>query len=218
MSVMHDSRAPLLSAAVRPLSAAVRPRHSALAALILVLSLLTVGCGRTALATPLEPFFGTYVGVAEVQDLETGATQQRHMDIVIEPYRETGFRLHWINVTLVDGRRDLPGVERQVQTVLFEPAADRAFYVEAQESNPFRERSATRPMHGDPVRWAAVEDGRLHVYSFVVLEDGRYELQTYDRNLTEEGMNIRFERILDGRVVKRITGTTARARLEVGEG
>jgi hypothetical protein len=196
-----------------PLDAVARRRDLS-ASLILALALLVLGGGRTALAAPLDPFFGTYVGVAEVQDLETGATQQRHMDIVIEDYKQAGFRLHWINVTLVDGRRDLPGVERQVQTVIFEPAADRGFYVEAQESNPFRERAATRPMHGDPVRWASVQDGRLHVYSFVVLEDGTYELQTYDRDLTEDGMTIRFERILDGKVVKRITGRTARARLE----
>jgi hypothetical protein len=182
--------------------------------LILALFLAAAGDGRTALAATLEPFFGTYVGVAKVQDLETGATQQRHMDIVIEPYKQAGFRLHWINVTLVEGRRDLPGVERQVQEVIFEPAADRGLYVEAQESNPFRERSATRPMHGDPVRWASVQDGRLHVNSFVVLDDGRYELQTYERDLTEDGMTIRFERILDGKVVKRITGRAARARLE----
>jgi hypothetical protein len=32
------------------------------------------------------------------------------MDIVIEPYHEDGFRIQWVNVTLVDGRRDLPGV------------------------------------------------------------------------------------------------------------
>jgi hypothetical protein len=197
-----------------PYHAARRRRRDLIKSLILALFLAAAGDGRTALAATLEPFFGTYVGVAKVQDLETGATQQRHMDIVIEPYKQAGFRLHWINVTLVEGRRDLPGVERQVQEVIFEPAADRGLYVEAQESNPFRERSATRPMHGDPVRWASVQDGRLHVNSFVVLDDGRYELQTYERDLTEDGMTIRFERILDGKVVKRITGRAARARLE----
>jgi hypothetical protein len=197
--------------------AAPRWRRGAITTFVLALA-LTIPGARAALANPLAPFFGTYVGVAKVEDLETGTTKQRHMDIVIEPYRGTGFRLHWINVTLVDGRRDVPGVERQVQTVIFEPAAHRGFYVEAQESNPFRERAVTQPMHGDPVRWASVADGRLHVNSFVVLEDGTYELQTYDRTLTEAGMDIRFERILDGEVVRRITGTTARARLEAPEG
>jgi hypothetical protein len=135
------------------------------------------------------------------------------MDIVIEPYKQGGFRIQWVNVTLVDGKRAAPGVERRVQTVLFEPAPDRGFFVEAAENNPFREREETRPMRGDPVRWASLDDQGLHVYSFVVLEDGRYELQVYDRTLTDIGLDIRFQRIVDGAVVRQITGTTARANL-----
>lgn len=170
-------------------------------------------------AAGLEPFFGTYVGVAEVRDLrDDGEVRQRDMDIVIEPYKRGGFSIHWINVTLVDGKRAVPGVERRVQTVLFEPAEDRGFFVEVEEANPFRERGETRPMRGDPVRWASLDEQGLHVYSFVVLEDGRYELQIYDRTLTDIGLDIRFQRIVDGALVREITGTTARANLEPDEG
>lgn len=163
----------------------------------------------------LEPFFGTYVGVAQVEDFRTGEEESRHMDIVIAPYEGDGFRLHWVNVTLVDGRRDVPGVERRVQTVLFEKADAREFYLEAEEGSPFREREAMQPMRGDPVRWAAIDDRTLHVNSFVVLDDGRYELQTYDRVLTDDGMRIEFQRIVDGELVRRITGTAARAETKV---
>ena len=168
-------------------------------------------------AASLEPFFGTYVGVAEVRDLEAGDIRRRDMDIVIEPYKRGGFKIHWVNVSLVDGKRAVPGVERQVQTVLFEPAAERDFFVEVAENNPFRERDETRPMRGDPVRWASLDDQGLHVYSFVVLEDGRYELQVYDRTLTDIGLDIRFQRIVDSELVREITGTTARANLESEE-
>ena len=163
----------------------------------------------------LQPFFGSYVGVAQVEDVQTGEEESRHMDIVIEPYDGDGFRLHWVNVTLVDGRRDLPGVERRVQTVLFEEADAKDFFLEVEEGSPFREREVTRPMRGDPVRWAAIDDRTLHVNSFVVLDDGRYELQTYDRVLTDDGMRIEFQRIVDGEVVKRITGTAVRAETKV---
>ena len=57
----------------------------------------------------------------------------------------------------------------------------------------------------------------LHVYSFVVLEDGSYELQVYDRALTDIGLDIRFQRIVDGQLMREITGTTARANLEPEE-
>lgn len=165
----------------------------------------------------LERFFGTYVGVAEVEDFAGDADERRHMDVVIEPYDENGFRLHWVNVSLVDGRRDVPGVERRVQSVLFAPATRRDFYVEVEEGSVFREREEANPMGGDPVRWAAIDGDVMHVNTFVVHEDGRYELQTYDRILTETGIDIEFQQILDGELLKRITGTTARARTKIAE-
>jgi hypothetical protein len=178
-----------------------------------VLIALALAAPAGARAASLEPFFGTYVGVAEVNDIAEGGIRQRDMDIMIEPYKLGGFKIQWVNVSLVDGKRAVPGVERRVQTVLFEPAEDRGFFVEAAESNPFREREETRPMRGDPVRWASLDEKALHVYSFVVLEDGRYELQVYDRRLTDIGLDIRFQRIVDDEVVREIRGTTARANV-----
>jgi hypothetical protein len=182
----------------------------ALGALVLVPAAL-------AARQDLSRFVGSYVGVAEVVNLATGEREDRHMDIEITPHDRYGLRLNWVNVTLVDGRRDVPGVERRVQSVLFQPAQGRDFLVEAAEGTPFRERERTRPMQGDPVRWAKVDDDRLHVYAFVVLDDGRYELQVYDRVLTETGLDILFERIVDGEVLRRITGSTVRADGPVGE-
>ena len=177
----------------------------------LALAGLLASADPQAAAPDLEPFFGAYVGVAEVEDPKTGDVRQRDMDIVIEPYQDDGFMVHWINVTLVDGRRDLPGVERRVQTALFEKAEGRDMYVEVSEKNPFREREETEPMRGDPVRWASIDGNTLHVYAFVVTEDGAYELQIYDRVLTDKGIDIRFQRIVDDEVLRRIVGTTARA-------
>lgn len=188
-----------------------RRRYVAGAAALLTGSLLLAGAPLQAGVGDLTPFFGAFVGVAEVQDLPSGDTRQRDMDIVIQPYHDDGFRIQWVNVTLVDGRRDVPGVERRVQRVLFEPADDRNFYIEVEEGNPFREREETRPMRGDPVRWASLDGDRLHVYAFVVGEDGTYELQVYDRVLTDKGIDIDFQRIVDDVVVRRISGTTARA-------
>jgi hypothetical protein len=198
------------SLAISPVTMA----HRSLAILLICTMPMLLARDAGAAADLLKPFFGAYVGVAQVEDLETGEIEQRDMDIVIEPFRKDGFQIHWVNVTLVDGRRDLPGVERRVQTVLFEPAPDAQFYVEVQEGSVFREKEATRPMQGDPVRWAWADDDRIHVASFVVLDDGRYELQTYERILTDKGIDILFERIVDGEVVRRIEGSTVRANLD----
>ena len=142
------------------------PRRAIARAARTVLIALALAAPAGARAASLEPFFGAYVGVAEVKDVVKGDVRQRDMDILIEPYKQGGFKIQWVNVSLVDGKRAVPGVERRVQTVLFEPAEDRDFFVEVAENNPFREREETRPMRGDPVRWASLDDQGLHVYSF----------------------------------------------------
>jgi hypothetical protein len=172
---------------------------------------LLSGSGPESASSDLKPFFGTYVGVARVEDAN-GDVHHRDMDIEIQPYREGGFRIDWINVTLVNGRRDLPGVERRVQSALFEAVEDRDMYVEVEPENLFQERGEMKPMRGDPVRWASIDGPKLHVYAFEVLEDGTYELQIYDRILTDKGLDIHFRRIVDGKLMRRISGDTFRAQ------
>jgi hypothetical protein len=164
-----------------------------------------------AAAASLADYFGSYVGVAEIRDAADRVVETRHMDIVIKPFRRHGFTVHWVNVTLVDGRRDLPGVERRVAEVTFEPRDRDGLFVEAQVANPFAERAEMAPMAGDPLRWAKLDDAGLHVFSFVVLPNGRYELQTYTRRLTDVGLELVFERVVDGDTLRRIDGRTVRA-------
>lgn len=186
------------------------------AASLLAAALVLAGAARAQDAA-LRDFFGTYVGVAEVRDPQAGENRQRDMDIVIEPFDRNGFRIEWINVTKVDGRRDVPGVERDVNEVRFKPAEGKDFYVEVPRPNPFREREETRPMRGDPVRWAAIEGDSLYVYSFVVLDDGRYELQVYERELTDKGIDLDFQRLVDGQLAREIVGTTVKVGVTQGE-
>jgi hypothetical protein len=159
----------------------------------------------------LSRFFGSFVGHAMVEDLDTGETQQRDLDIVVSPYQKNGLKIDWVTVGLVDGRRDVPGVKRWSQTALFKPSGGAKFLIEVGEGNLFKERSDMEVIKGDPVRWSRIEGDTLHACSFVVLEDGRYELQVYQRILTETGLEILFERIVDGEVVRRVSGSAVRA-------
>jgi len=162
-------------------------------------------------ADDLSRFFGSYVGRATVENLNTGAEQQRDLDIVVSPYQDDGLKIDWVTVGLVDGRRDVPGVKRWSQTALFKPSENTNFLVEVGEGSLFKERGDMEVINGDPVRWTRIEGEMLHACSFVVLEDGRYELQVYQRVLTETGMDILFERIVDGEVIRRVSGSTVRA-------
>ena len=134
--------------------------------------------------------------------------------IVIAPHDHDGLEIDWTNVTLVDGRRDVPGVQRRNDQVLLAPAEDRDFFLAGVGYDPFQDKRELEPMRGDPLRWGVRKGDTLTVYSFVILTDGRYELQVYERSLTGDGLDLAFERILDGKVVRRMTGHAVRAAIE----
>lgn len=181
-------------------------RHLALAVLLCLAAL-----PGTALAQSLNDYFGAFVGRAEVRDTGDGLVETRDMDIEIEPFRRNGFSLRWTNVTLVDGRRDVPGVKRRVNEVIFEPFDGSGLYVEADVANVFQRQEEMSPVAGDPVRWAKLDENGMHVFSFAILEDGQYELQTYTRRLVDGGLELVFERLVDGQVLRRIDGRAVRA-------
>jgi hypothetical protein len=149
---------------------------------------------------------GIYLGRVTAKDLETGDSEARDIDVEITPYERDGFRIRWVNVTLVDGRRNVPGVKRRVSELAFKPAKGRGFFVEVPQRNVFAEREEVEPLGGDPVRWAVLDGGGLHVYSFVILADGRYELQAYSRKRTASGIDLHYERIVDGKRLRTIEG------------
>ena len=157
-------------------------------------------------AGALKPMLGVYLGRATVKDLDTQVTEERDIDVEINSFDRDGFRIRWVNVTLVDGRRNLPGVKRRVSELTFKPAKGRNFFVEVPQANVFAEREEVQPLGGDPVRWAVQDAAGLHVHSFVILGDGRYELQTYSRKRTDSGIVLRYERVVDGKLVRTIDG------------
>jgi hypothetical protein len=179
--------------------------------LLLCLALLPGWTAQGAGPPALADYFGSYVGRALDQPLDGGRSEERDIDIVISAYKKDGFRIDWTNVTLVDGRRDVPGVKRRPSSVIFVPAPERGFFVESKEFNPFRLKDDAQPMQGEPVRWAGIDAEGLHVNAFVLLEDGRYEMQVYTRRLTDIGLDLQFERVVDGQPVRRMTGRAVRA-------
>ena len=155
---------------------------------------------------PLKELMGVYLGRATVKDLSTNQTEERDIDIEITPFERTGFRIRWVNVTLVDGRRNVPGVKRRVSELAFRPAKGHSFFVEAPRVDVFTEREELTPMGGDPIRWAVHDAAGLHVYSLSILDDGRYELQTYTRKRAGGGIDLRYERVVDGKLLRTIEG------------
>lgn len=154
---------------------------------------------------------GTFVGVA-ADDPGIGRKQeQRDIVMEIEPYQESGLRLRWNNVTLVDGRRDLPGVKFRRDEMLLVPAPDRSFFLAGVGYDPFAVKKQANLFNGDPLRWGVVAGEALDVFSFSILEDGSYEIQASRRHPRPDGVGLEFERIVDGEVMRHMSGHAVRA-------
>lgn len=178
--------------------------------LTLLVALGVLARPASARSLALARFFGAYVGTATLVDEESGRLEERDLDLLIAPFRRFGFRLRTISVTLVEGRRDRPGVVRRESEAAFVPAQGRPYFVEERSFSPFRAREELQPMAGDPVRWATVDETGLHLWAFVLLEDGRYELQATHRYLVPDGLELAFARFVEGRRVRHGRGRLVR--------
>lgn len=169
-------------------------------------------CATALPALAIEPndLHGTYLGYAIVEDVNDGTRREREMTITIDGYKRYGLRIHWTSVELVNGRRDLPGVAYRSDELLLEPSENDQYFIATSPHSPFSQRENEQPLSGDPMRWATLDDDSLEVISFVILQDGQYEMQRYDRQLDAEGIRLTFERIVDGNIVRKISGFARR--------
>ena len=158
----------------------------------------------------IAPFVGVYVGQADVYDGSGVLVGKRDLEVVIEDVGRDRFRITWTNVSLVDGRRDVVGVERRVGEAIFEPGDRPQVYVQEMRGSLFEASRQMDFLAGDPMRWASVEGPRLGMYAIALTVDGLLEVQSYVRTLTEDGMDIEFQRVYDGGIERRILGRAIR--------
>ena len=70
------------------------------------------------------------------------------------------------------------------------------------------------PISGkDPYYWARIRGKTLWVYNIMVNDDGGYEMQVYQRTLTDDGnMRVEFQRIRDGVPQRAVSGMLKREK------
>ncbi|MEM8590413.1 MAG: hypothetical protein AAGG65_20320 [Pseudomonadota bacterium] len=181
----------------------------------LILVLMAVGLlPLTALAAladePIEAFYGVYVGSAEVFDGDGNVVEERDLEIEIGAGERGAIHIRWSNVTLVDGRRDVPGVEWRLQHLSMIPRRGDGLFIEDTRGSLFSGRRDIEVMGGDALRWGRIQDNSLDVFAMGVLDDGGYVLQSYSRRLTEIGLEIEFRAYRNGSIVRSILGQTVR--------
>jgi hypothetical protein len=72
--------------------------------------------------------------------------------------------------------------------------------------NQFVGTESADPLTGKPMTWARIAGQTLYIYELNILEDGRYDMQTYARTLAGGGMDVVFTRLVDGEAQRSVKG------------
>lgn len=170
-----------------------------------LLALATAVSTPTAVnaASDYSRFYGTFTGEALVD--EDGVEHKRDMSVTIEDSKE-GFNVAWTTTTV----RASGKAKTKKYSIDFVPTNREGIYSSAMKKNVFGGRVAHDPMQGDPYVWARIVGDTLTIYALVVLEEGGYQMQVYDRTLSEAGLELEFSRIRNGERLRNIATTLKR--------
>ena len=145
-------------------------------------------------------FFGEYEGEAVSEN--DGEIRTRDLRVNISPF-ENGFTVNWISVTKrADGK-----LKRKEYSINFLPTRRENIFRSGERKDFFGNAVPMDPLKGDPYVWARIHDDTLTVYALHVLEDGGYEMQTYERRRIPEGLSLEYSRVRDGEILRTVDGT-----------
>lgn len=152
----------------------------------------------------ITAFFGDYVG--QTISVVGGEIKKRDLSVSIKP-NDTGFTVDWTAIT----QKSSGKIKRKQYSIDFQPTRRKNIFSSAMQTNMFGHRQALDPLKGDPYVWARIIGGTLTVYALLVTDSGGYEMQVYERTITDYGLHLRFSRIRDGKTLKLIEGTLVRS-------
>jgi len=162
----------------------------------------------------VEKFFGNYVGAGNATITPGDRREVRDLDVTVERFKNDGFTLKWITVIRdEDNGRTGTDVKRREVEENFIPVEDKVnVFVLSPKGGLFQKSELPNPLRGEAVRWAAIEDNSMTVYSLAISANGGSELQVYRRSLTDKGMTISFMRLQDEDVKVRMSGELVRTQ------
>ena len=148
--------------------------------------------------TSIKSFYGTFKGsgIAENSDSLYFGVMIRDFDVTIGP-SSSGFDVVWTAVIRSGGDPAKPNIRKKTLHLSFAPT---------KRANVFNAIDAKNPLDGKPFSWARIDGQTLTVYMLIIRDDGGYEVQSYARTLTAQGMNLVFERVRDGDKVRTVKG------------
>jgi len=170
---------------------------SARIALLLALAILS----RMASAeSDVAKFYGKYEG--QVTSDSQGEVEPRDSTVEIAPHKN-GFIVKWISVSHKAGGL----IKRKKYNIEFRTTRRRNVYKAGMRTNIFGASIPLDPMRGDPYIWARIDGPVLTVYALQILDDGSYEMQIYERTLTVQGLDIKYSRLREGKLLRSASGS-----------
>lgn len=169
---------------------------------VVLLSLLVVLFAPAALAADrnIADFYGVYLGHGAEQQADgtvpgpSNDNVTRFSQVIIRPAAERGFTIEWSTLKLKgDELPNQADTKTYVQTFR---ATDRP--------NQFRDVTSGDPNLGQDMSWAVITGNTLSIMQVSVAADGSYFVTHYDRTLTDKGMDVRFTRFENSRIVRTV--------------
>ncbi len=147
---------------------------------------------------PIAAFYGRFTGsgIAAGEDVEYLGVTQRDLDVHIQA-QGSGFTATWTTVLRQGGTRGSPNVRRRSTTLNFTPLG---------RAGLFRAAESGDPTAGQPLVWARIRGSTLYIYEINMIEDGRWDVQTYARTVSGAGMQLEYTRLLDGERRRTVRG------------
>jgi hypothetical protein len=170
----------------------------------MIVLVAALGLGSVAKAdqasTP-DAFYGRFQGTGFTHDPNAAlfGLGARDLDVEIGPADGGGFFVSW--TTVMQSPSD-KGSKTKSSKVVFAPSGRPGIYTGRSEGTPANEGMS----------WASIGDRALTVRLLHILDDGSYEIQTYQRSLTDDGMFVFFRSDLDGAVMKVVTAQLHKAK------
>lgn len=169
------------------------------AALITCFTCLAAAPVQAADTLAIEAFYGNFrgSGISRSDVSDYFGLTVRDLDVTIESAAGGGFTVAWTTVIREGGSPDNPDIRRKSDRLTFAPTARPGVY---------RADRTGDPLAGEPLTWAHLAGYTLTIHTVSVLDSGDYVVQTYNRTLSDLGMELEFVSVRSGETMRRVEG------------
>ena len=149
-----------------------------------------------AQARSIADFYGVYLGQSETEEAQPGKEPEKRFSQVIirSAPAEHGFTVEWSTLKIKND--ELP------------EAADTKNYTQTfratDKPSVFRDITSGDVNLNQDASWATLNGDTLSIVQVSVGPDGGYFVTHYDRTLTAKGMDVRFTRFENSRIVRAV--------------